>query len=308
MHLLCVAVAAVLLSACGNSSLPGSGETIAFGGVGAPPIVRSGLQPNGTIVQPPSGQPNTGPITGFTPEEDIHFTDPDNPEESLTELSAVLAENAAKRGPWEQSITIARRRAMREGKPLLIWFTDSERSPKCKTLSRELFSTKKFEKWAQENVIRLQVDPSTDISEMNLSLAQQETMLSELRTYVNRLKKKYRVMGTPSLVLLSPSGAVTGRYRGYQKGESEFTWGLIKQGVVSANHSYKAWRKDLEKRGYREWTDRRGRTVFAKLVQYDKGTLTLIEPDGARSETHESKLSSRDKEWIAEQKEKRGIQ
>lgn len=294
------------MSSCGGLGTEDS-ETVAFGGIGTPPVVRTGFEPSGGIVvHGPDGQTSDIPAGGFTPEEDIVFTDPDNPEESLTELSEILAKNAGKKGSWEQSITIARKLSMRQGKPLLIWFTDSDRSPMCKALSRELFSTKPFEDWAEKNLIRMQVDPSTDISEMNLTLGQQETMRSELRTYVNRLKKKYRVLGTPSLVLLSPSGAVMGRYRGYQKGESDFTWGLIKQGVVSAEHSYKAWRKDLEKRDYREWTDQQGRTVFAKLERYDDGKLSLIEPDGERSTTYEKRLSLADRRWIAEQKEKRG--
>ena len=191
---------------------------------------------------------------------------------------------------------------------MLIWFTDSDRSPMCKVLNRELFSTKEFGKWADENLIRLKIDSNADLSDFDLSLGQQETMRTEMRTYVIRLKKKYRILGTPSLVLLSPSGAVMGRYRGYQKGQSDFTWGLIKQGVASSKHADKSWRKDLEARGYREWRDRKGRHVFAKLARYKDGTLTLIEPDGTRSSTEMSKLSAADQRWIQEQKDRRGIE
>ena len=76
----------------------------------------------------------------------------------LPELSDILGAAPKSRGPWEESETIAKQRAAREGKPLLIWFTDSARSPMCKALNQELFSTPDFGMWASEKIIRLRVD------------------------------------------------------------------------------------------------------------------------------------------------------
>lgn len=109
--------------------------------------------------------------------------------------------------------------------------------------------------------------------------------------------------------MLSPSGEVLGRrITGYKRGQADFYWGLIKQATAASNANYEAYRKKLEKKGYRQWEDRRGRKLLAKLTNYSNGTLILVEPDGTRCKTQEKKLCKRDREWIAEQKRLRGIE
>jgi hypothetical protein len=68
------------------------------------------------------------------------------------------------------------------------------------------------------------------------------------------------------------------------------------------------WRAGLEKKGYREWRDRKDHRFFAKLTSYSKGSLMLIEPDGSRARTREASLSDKDRAWIAEQKKLRGLE
>ncbi len=267
-----------------------------------PPMLRAGTQDEGTPVNPT--EPGTMQLT---PDEDIVFTDPDNPDANLPELSTLLSAAPKRRGPWEQSETIARRRAAREGKPLLIWFTDSARSPMCKALNEELFSTPDFEKWAIEKLIRLRVDANVEEDDPDLSLGDKESRLVDLKNYVARMKKQYKVLGSPVLVMLNSAGEKIGQYRGYKRGDADFTWGLIKQGEAASSHAYQGWRASLEKKGYREWRDRQDRKVFAKLTSYSNGSLTLIEPDGTRSRTHENKLSDTDRAWIEEQKKLRGL-
>ncbi len=279
----------------------------AFGETGIPPHLRPKGPDSGVPVVPGgnTAAPQSGPA--FTPEEDIVFTNPDNPDASLPELSTVLTSDK-RRGPWEESETIAKQRAAREGKALLIWFTDSARSPMCKALSQELLATPDFEKWASEKLIRLRVDANIQVDDPNLSLDEKGDRMAALKDYVTRLKKQYKILGQPSLILLNSSGEVIGRYRGYSRGQADDYMGLFKQGAtVSARH-HNQWRADLEKKGYREWRDRKDRQVFAKLTHYSEGTLTLIEPDGTRSRTREDKLSDTDQAWINEQKKLRGLQ
>jgi hypothetical protein len=177
----------------------------------------------------------------------------------------------------------------------------------CKALNEELFSTPDFEKWAAENLIRLRVDANVQVDDPDLSLADKESRLVDLKNHVARLKKQYKVLGHPVVVMLNPAGEKIGQYRGYKRGDADFTWGLIKQGEAASSHAYQGWRTSMEKKGYREWRDRQERKVFAKLVSYADGALTLIEPDGTRSRTHENKLSDADRAWIAEQKKLRGL-
>jgi thioredoxin-related protein len=278
----------------------------AFGTTGIPPQLRTKKSDSGTPASP--GDPSAHSATNLqlTAEEDIVFTDPDNPESKLPEISTWLA--APKRGPWEESETLAQQRAAREGKPLLIWFTDSARSPMCKALSQELFSTPEFEKWATEKLIRLRVDSQVREDNPELSLDEKETRLVDIKNYVVRMKKHYKVLGQPSVIMLNPSGEVIGHYRGYKRGDSNYFWGLIKQGEAVSSNAYQSWRASLEKKGYREWHDRKERKIFAKLSRYTNGTLTLIEPDGTRSRTQETVLSDKDRSWIAEQKKLRNLQ
>jgi len=293
-------LALAVLGSCAKSKPGGAVLPSSPGSASVPPFMRGGTRDAGTPVRP-------GPAVQLTPDEDIVFTDPDNPEASLPELSTLLAAAPKRRGPWEQSETIAKRRAAREGKPLLIWFTDSARSPMCKALSQELFNNPEFEAWAAEKIIRLRVDANIVVDDPDISLDEKENRMVEIRNYVTRIKKQYKVLGHPYLILLNPSGGVLGRYPGYKRGDADYTWGRIKQGEVASTHTYQGWRTSLEKKGYREWRDRLDRKVFAKLTSYSDGTLTLIEPDGTRSRTHENKLSDKDRAWIAEQKKLRGL-
>ncbi|QTN32623.1 thioredoxin family protein [Akkermansiaceae bacterium] len=254
----------------------------------------------------PAGGNQTPASIAFTPQEDISFTDPDNPDAGIPGLENLMS--APKKGPWEESETIARQTAAREGKPILIWFTDSARSPMCKALAAELFATPDFGKWAGENLVRLRIDANVTVNDPELSLDEKITRQTDLRNYVKRLKKRYRILGHPSVLMLNPSGEVITRYRGYKRGDADFYWGLIKQGVASSQAAYADWRKGLEKKGYREWEGHRGNKVFAKLASYSNGTLILIEPGGERYKTDESRLSKADRKWIAEQKAMRGIQ
>lgn len=278
-----------------------------FGPTGIPPQLRAKSADAGTPVTPGGNAPAAASEALFTPEEDIVFTDPDNPDATLPELSTILTESKS-RGPWEESEAIAKQRSAREGKPLLIWFTDSARSPMCKALSQELFSTPDFEQWAAEKIIRLRVDANIEVDDPDLSMDEENTRRADVKNYVTRLKKQYKILGQPTLLMLNPSGEVIGRYRGYKRGQADFTWGLIKHAEAVSAKAYQDWKARLEKKGYREWQDRKGRKVFAKLTGYAKGTLTLVEPDGTRSRTHERKLSDDDRAWIDEQKRLRGLQ
>ena len=283
-------------------------EASPFGASGIPPQLRAKQDNAGGAPVVPGGNTSpVAPISGLTPESEIVFTNPDDPDAEIPELSKLLAEAPKRRGPWEVSETTAKRRALREGKPLLIWFTDSAQSPMCKALSQELFSTPDFEKWAGEKLVRLRVDANVKIEDENLGLDEKETMRIDMQNHVAKLKKQYRVLGHPSVLMLGPDGEIIGRYRGYKRGEAHYLWGQIKHAEAVATDTRRQWRADLEAKGYREWKDRSGRSVFAKLTGYANGSLTLIEPDGTRSRTREDRLSDSDRTWIAEQKKLRGM-
>ena len=304
-----VFIAVLALCSCGvQKQDEKKSEASPFGASGIPPqLLAKQNNAGGAPVVPGGNTAPAVPTSGITPESEIVFTNPDDPDAEIPELSKLLAESPKRRGPWEVSESIAKRRALREGKPLLVWFTDSAQSPMCKALSQELFSTPDFEKWAGEKLVRLRVDANVKIEDENLGLDEKETMRVDMQNHVAKLKKQYRVLGHPSVLMLGPGGEIIGRYRGYKRGEADYLWGQIKHAEAVATDTRRQWRADLEAKGYREWKDRSGRSVFAKLTGYANGNLTLIEPDGTRSRTREDRLSDSDRTWIADQKKLRGM-
>lgn len=266
----------------------------------SPPQMRGQLS-SGT---PVASGGNFNPAE-MTAEEDIAWTNPDNPDAGVPDLQVSLGPQS--RGPWEDDFSVAAKRAMREGKPMLVWFTDSMTSPGCKALSAELFESQGFPQWAGEHFVRLRVDSRTRVKDDNLSIDESTTKEINQRNYVTDMKRRFKVLGNPTLLIVNPGGEVIGRYKGYKSGQAEFTWGLLRQGEVASRKSLGDWRSGLEKKGYREWEDRSGRKVFAKLVSYSNGELQLVEPDGQRSKTPENRLSDDDRGWIKQQKELRGL-
>jgi thioredoxin-related protein len=233
--------------------------------------------------------------------ENIIWTDPDAIDKNIPELQKLLA--GPKRDVWMKSETEAKRAAIREGKCVLIWFTDSARSPICKTLSAELFGQADFGDWARENTVRLIVDQSA-------LMARGEKYDNEVsaQQYVEEMKKKYKALGAPTVVMLSPKGEMLAKFRGYKKGQAEFFWGQLKQSANVGKEEYQVWMSKLEKQGYRRWESKQGLPVVARLVSYHKGELLMVEPDGNRFRTKESSLSRADQDWIAAEKKKRGIE
>lgn len=270
-----------------------------FGPGGVPPHLRAGH--NGAAVQPGgnvSAEAQKAALNSYNPDE-LVWTDPDNPDAELPELDGLLVESKQK-GPWGESETEAIRESKRTGKPLLIWFTDSLRSTSCKSLSANLLTRSDFEKWAEENTVRLVVDQAVKGTNIDDTTAKV--------IHSRNLKKKYNASGYPSLHVLAPSGEVIGRYKNYRPGQEDFLWGQLKQGVALAKERHQAWKSSLEKKGYRDWSNESGKVIFAKLGAYKDGQMILVEPDGQRVRTHEKNLSAADRGWIRQQKELRGMQ
>ncbi len=277
-------------------------EPSPFGPSGIPKELRANPEVDGPVGE---GGVQAAQVTvalaNHTKAENIMWTDPDKMDQSIPELQKLLA--GPKREVWCKDETEAKRLAIREGKCVLIWFTDSVRSPLCKHLSEELFGQAEFGDWARDHTIRLMVDQSS-------LMARGEKYDKEVtaQDYVETMKKKYKALGAPTVIILSPQGELLGKYRGYTKGQSEFFWGQLKHSVSVGESEYQSWMKKLEKQGYRRWHDKRDRTLVARLVSYQKGEMVMVEPDGNRFRTKESSLSSEDQDWIIEEKKKRGIQ
>lgn len=236
-------------------------------------------------------------------EQDLMWTDPDNPEKSMEGMEEVMVEQG-REGPWYVSYSKARRAAMRSGKPLLVWFTDTQFSPLCRSLDSEVFSKENFGEWAQGALVRLRLD----FNVKGVSRGQgQSAMDDKIRkeNYLEELKRRYKVQGFPTVLLLTPDGKVAARYRGYRKSYFDFYEGRLKNDTGKAVNLHADWRRSMSERGYREWTDQKGRKVFAKLSRYNSGQMILVEPDGRNIRANENRLSDADRAWVASERAKR---
>jgi len=236
-------------------------------------------------------------------EEDLVWTDPDNPESSMEGMEDVMLETG-REGPWYVSYTEARRSAMRAGKPLLIWFTNTQFSPLCRSLDKEVFSRGSFGEWAGDAVVRLRLDFNVKGESRDQGRSAMDDKIRK-ENYLEDLKRQYNVQGFPTVLLVSAHGKVAARYRGYRKSYSDFYEARVRNDTRKAIELHAEWRNSMSRRGYRQWTDEDGREVFARLSRYRAGQLILVEPDGKRIRASESRLSDADRSWIAKEKDKR---
>lgn len=176
----------------------------------------------------------------------------------------------------------------------------------CARLQRELFGTRNFGKWANEKLIRLQVDASGGKRETDKH-GQLTGSVTQRRKYAERLKKQFHVLGYPTLVVLEPDGSVYSREKGYSRGEKNELWGKLKNAVLTIEHNRGVWERKMSTKGYRRWTGTNDEIIFAKLSRYRNGYLWLTEPDGNVIKTSQKYLSKDDRLWIISEKEKRGL-
>lgn len=295
-----IVLVGAMLAGCASKDHAGAPNQKALAAQIPPELRGSGLPAGGAAVKP-GGNFNPAAITK---PEDIMWTDSEDG--NAPELEKLLAVH--KKGDWSDNEAAARRQAARENKLLLVFFCDSAHNTLSKSMDEELLSSSDFDAWAKDKFIKVRVDANSRAGGQDLSFKEQGERESFLRMQTIELQKRYKVIGQPVVLIVTPDGDVSARYRGYKTGQKEYHWGLIRQGEVVAAKHHADWRKDMEAKGYREWRDRQGRKVFAKLTAYHQGELSLVEPDGQRAKTQESRLSDADRAWIQQQKAARGIQ
>ncbi|MBR5214375.1 MAG: hypothetical protein IKV92_08960 [Akkermansia sp.] len=233
-------------------------------------------------------------VEGSTDEDEIIWTDPDNLNESMAELNAVFEKKRQGNG-WLNNYGQALKLSRRQGLPLIIWFHDSITSPKSKELGRTLLETQKFDTYCEGRVIRMKIDSGAAIDDS----PGKSTRYS--LSSINRLANKYGIDRRPGIVVISPyGGKVTARINGM----SDYLYDVhaeIEAGVEKAEADYRAHQKELKTKGYREWTERRGKaTIFAKLMRFDEKNnyVYLKEPGGKVTKTRLESFSKEDISYL----------
>lgn len=257
------------------------------------PLLPGAVNPNAINMQVTSEE-ELKKVESSTEEEEIIWTDPDNPEASIAELNAVF-ENKRQGNGWLSNYGQALNFSRRQGLPLIIWFHDSITSPKSKTLGRELLETDQFNDYCQDRVIRVKIDSGAAIDDSGAKSSRYTL------SAINRLARKYGIDRRPGVVVVSPHGGkVTARVNGM----SDFIYDVhteIEHGVEQAEKDYAQYKTKLRAQGYRDWTERRGKsTLFAKLMRFDKKNnfVYLKEPGGRVTKTRLESFSKDDIQYL----------
>ncbi|MGB0879184.1 MAG: thioredoxin family protein [Polaribacter sp.] len=98
---------------------------------------------------------------------------------------------------WEPTFKKALKKAKKEKKPILIYFTGSDWCSPCKILDKNLFHTEKFKEIADRDLILYEADYPRN----------KDLVTPEKLEVTYKLKEKYNVKGFPTLVFVDHQGA-----------------------------------------------------------------------------------------------------
>ncbi len=101
---------------------------------------------------------------------------------------------------WQISFDEATKKAKKEKKPILIFFTGSDWCPPCKKIERELIETDKFKNFSNKNLVLYKAD-----FPRNRDLVSKEAKLEN-----EKLKMNYRISSFPSIIVVDANGYVLG--------------------------------------------------------------------------------------------------
>lgn len=163
---------------------------------------------------------------------------------------------------WLDDHAEALRLARRENKPLLIWFSNSTYSPNDREMEDLVFAHERFIRAVNGRVVRVRIDYSRDSAMMRSD-------------YHIRLRTHFGVRGSPFVAVALPDGTEIGEFKGFK---AEWTEGYLDNFEVKINEAVDTIdrrQKQLQKEGYRWWTNSAGQALFALPLQYDPESSRL---------------------------------
>jgi thioredoxin-related protein len=105
----------------------------------------------------------------------------------LTSLSSFAQKSTKEDLVWHTDLNKAIELANKEKKPMMLFFTGSDWCGWCVRLQKEVFTQNEFKKWAQDNVILVEVDfPRANIQ------------TEEVKTQNRNLQQQFAVRGYPT--------------------------------------------------------------------------------------------------------------
>ena len=141
-----------------------------------------------------------------------------------TVFGQTASEYKAKNEGWLVSIDEAYAISKKSGKPILANFTGSDWCGWCKRLDKSVFHQSDFKKWADQNVVLLELD-----------FPRRFKLPAEVQEQNKNLQRAFQVRGYPTIWLFDMDQDATGQFSvnalgktGYTKTVAEFTSGMEK--------------------------------------------------------------------------------
>jgi hypothetical protein len=208
----------------------------------------------------------------------------------------------ATKSMWYRSPHQARKAAVAEGKPLLIFFAQMW-GETCGSalLNDDLLAMPEFNEFASAKLIltKLQYPVGTGggIGEAKLAALQQ-------------FKDYFKITGFPVIVVIDETGRELERIKGYRRvkqpgSDVEYSSGhVLLARLKEAEHRHSERRRYRQERidkltaqGYRLWTSRAGSTMMGKLVDAKPQRVILMDENGQWRQVLPAQLTLFDAEW-----------
>ena len=128
-----------------------------------------------------------------------------------TDQSRTVKKDPVPQVVWSTSYSEGLAIAKKTGKPMLVDFTGKDWCGPCMELKKNVFDTDTFKRWADKNVVLIELDfppqnSTRQTPEENIQFARQ-----------------YRIQGYPTVLFISPDEQVLGR-TGYGQREDAVSW------------------------------------------------------------------------------------
>ena len=105
---------------------------------------------------------------------------------------------------WETDFNVAKTKAKKGNKPILMLFTGSDRCPPCKLLKKDFFNSTQFKAQSSEFVLLL------------VDFPKNKDLISDTQEAQNKeLNKAYGVRSLPTLIAVNHNGNVIDKIKSY---------------------------------------------------------------------------------------------